>query len=393
MGKIAVALIAFSFILTSCSVGSLMGGWNEIVAKTNANYVDYSTEAVKSTNWDKVLFFHATWCGSCKSASKKIAEAQTTTWLTVFKVDYDSNTELRKMYDVTSQHTFVQVDKGWKMLAKWSGSKNIEGIQSNLVESIEKEVMEKPKMMEDNKSDMMTSKKEQVLELAHKMEKDAMNDVKTIYTDLAFVKNISKDDNLNLTAMSEEEWLYSAEYDVTVVTCKALNTPAYVFDGDMISDTELATVKAEMKEMMEMMTEEDKKMMDEQMDDSKMMDKETMSDLKDDMMEEKEVMMKKEWMFVEYSAEKVAATSGNKVLFFHANWCPSCIGAAKNLSAATAPEGLNVFKVDYDSSADLKTKYGVVSQHTFVEIDENGTMVKRWFGSRNYEDILTQLQS
>jgi thiol-disulfide isomerase/thioredoxin len=105
-----------------------------------------------------------------------------------------------------------------------------------------------------------------------------------------------------------------------------------------------------------------------------------------------EVMMKKEGMFIEYSAEKVAATSGNKVLFFHANWCPSCIGAAKNLSAATAPEGLNVFKVDYDSSADLKAKYGVVSQHTFVQIDDNGTMVKRWFGSRNYEDILTQLQ-
>jgi hypothetical protein len=45
------------------------------------------------------------------------------------------------MYDVTSQHTFVQIDKDGKMLAKWSGSKNIEGIQSNLVESMEKEVM------------------------------------------------------------------------------------------------------------------------------------------------------------------------------------------------------------------------------------------------------------
>jgi thiol-disulfide isomerase/thioredoxin len=104
-------------------------------------------------------------------------------------------------------------------------------------------------------------------------------------------------------------------------------------------------------------------------------------------------MMKKEGKFVTYSAEEVASTSWDKVLFFHATWCPSCVGAAKNLSAETAPEGLSVFKVDYDSSADLKAKYGVVSQHTFVQIDDNGTMVKRWFGSRNYENILTELQS
>jgi hypothetical protein len=256
----------------------------------------------------------------------------------------------------------------------WRGSNDIADIKSNLVESIKKDTMI------DKKSDMMNSKKEQVLELAHKMERDAMNEVNDIYTDLVFVKNIAKEDNLNLTAMSEEEWLYSAKHNVTVVTCKALNTPAYVFDGDMISDTELTTVKSEMKEMMEMMMA----------DGDMMMDKEIMSDSKDEMVE-KEVMMKKEGKFVTYSAEEVANTQGTKVLFFHAKWCPACTGAAKNLSASTAPEGLNVFKVDYDTSADLKKKYGIVGQHTFVQIDDNGKMLKRWFGSRNYEDILAQL--
>lgn len=304
MSKIAVALIAFSFILTSCSVGSLMWGGNEIVAKTNANYVNYSAEAVKTTSGNKVLFFHATWCGSCKSASKKIAEAQTTSDLTVFKVDYDSNAELRKMYDVTSQHTFVQIDKDGKMLAKWSGSKNIEGIQSNLVESMEKEVM-----MEEKESETM-------IDDSKMMEKD-----------------------------------------------------------EMISDDKV--------EMM------DKEVM---MDDKKDMTEEKVMEDKEIMTDNEEVMMKKEGKFVAYSAEEVASTSGNKVLFFHASWCPSCTGAATNLSAKTAPEGLNVFKVDYDSSTDLKTKYGIVSQHTFVQIDDNGTMVKRWFGSRNYSDILAELQ-
>jgi thiol-disulfide isomerase/thioredoxin len=130
---------------------------------------------------------------------------------------------------------------------------------------------------------------------------------------------------------------------------------------------------------------------DMMMDDSKMMDKETMSDSKDEMIEEKEVMMKKEGKFVTYSAEEVASTEGTKVLFFHAKWCPACVGAAKNLSASTAPDGLNVFKVDYDTSAELKKLYGVVGQHTFVQIDDNGKMLKRWFGSRSYEDILAQL--
>jgi thiol-disulfide isomerase/thioredoxin len=147
------------------------------------------------------------------------------------------------------------------------------------------------------------------------------------------------------------------------------------------------------------------------MDDSKDMSEDTMmkDEMKDDVMEDvmedkkdmmndsvevaEEVMMKKDGKFVAYSADEVDATSGDKVLFFHASWCPSCVNAAQNLSAGTAPEGLNVFKVDYDSNADLKAKYGVVSQHTFVQIDDNGNMVKRWFGSRSYDDILNELQS
>jgi thiol-disulfide isomerase/thioredoxin len=43
----------------------------------NANYFDYSADAVKNTQGNKVLFFHADWCGTCKSVSKKIEQAQT----------------------------------------------------------------------------------------------------------------------------------------------------------------------------------------------------------------------------------------------------------------------------------------------------------------------------
>ncbi len=380
MGKIVVALMVFSFILTSCSVGSLMGAWNEIVAKTNANYLDYSTEAVKNTNWDKVLFFHATWCGSCKSASKKIAEAKTSTWLTVFKVDYDSNTELRKMYDVTSQHTFVQVDRDGKMLAKWSGSKNIEGIESNLVESMEKEEMmsEKENMVSESmedKSDMMKDKIDKEVNANYMEYKDGIL-ASTSWDKVLFFHaewcgtcvNASKSFTENTTTQGLT--VFKVDFDTATELRKKYDvTDKHTFvevdsDGNKISmwrwSNNIFDIKTKLNQEIAIV-------------------------------EEKE-MIKKSGMFIEYSAEKVAATSGNKVLFFHANWCPSCITAAKNLSADSIPEGLNVFKVDYDSSADLKVKYGVVSQHTFVQIDDNGTMVKRWFGSRNYWDILSELQ-
>lgn len=373
MKKVAVALIALSFILTSCSgnAGNDISGKTSIVTKANANYLEYSQSAVSQTKWDKVIFFHAAWCGSCVSASKNISESATTDNLTIFKVEFDDATELREKYGVTAKHTFVQVDDNGEMINKWSGSPDIADIQKNI------------KTANVTKQDNKTNK-EKVLDLAHKMEKDAMNEVKSIYPDLAFVKTIAKDDNINLMGMSEEDWLYSAEHDVTVVSCKGLNTPSYIFDGKNISDAELAKVKTEMKEMMDMMMEGwDMDMMGEHgemmMDDMKMEDHDEAS------------MMKKEGKFVAYSAKEVAGTEGTKVLFFHAKWCPACTGAAKNLSAWTAPEGLNVFKVDYDTSTELKKQYGIVGQHTFVQIDDNGKMLKRWFGSRNYEDILAQL--
>jgi hypothetical protein len=39
-----------------------------------------------------------------------------------------------------------------------------------------------------------------------------------------------------------------------------------------------------------------------------------------------------------------------------------------------------VFKTDYDTSNDLKTKYGVTYQHTFVQIDSSGNAITKWVG-------------
>ncbi|WP_396643201.1 thioredoxin family protein [Microbacterium sp.] len=68
-------------------------------------------------------------------------------------------------------------------------------------------------------------------------------------------------------------------------------------------------------------------------------------------------------------------TEGEKVLFFHASWCPRCRKLDDQLRAEGAPDGLTVFKVDYDSRTDLRQKYGVTLQTTVVFVDDEGELL------------------
>jgi thioredoxin 1 len=89
--------------------------------------------------------------------------------------------------------------------------------------------------------------------------------------------------------------------------------------------------------------------------------------------------------YKDYSTETVKAEqeAGNKVvLFFHAPWCPFCKAAdlAFRAKVNQIPSGVTILKIDYDSSKDLRTKYGVTYQHTFVQIDNSGNLVTKWNG-------------
>jgi thiol-disulfide isomerase/thioredoxin len=79
--------------------------------------------------------------------------------------------------------------------------------------------------------------------------------------------------------------------------------------------------------------------------------------------------------YVEYTDGAIEATAGAKVLFFHASWCPQCRTLDEELRAAGAPDGLTVFKVDYDSRTDLRQKYGVTLQTTVVFVDDGGELI------------------
>ncbi len=93
--------------------------------------------------------------------------------------------------------------------------------------------------------------------------------------------------------------------------------------------------------------------------------------------------------YEEYSQSVYSkAENGDVVLFFHASWCPFCVQLDSNLNSSNIPDGLTIAKVDYDSESALKSKYGVTSQHTLVEVDSNGNEIKKWLGSNDLEAIL-----
>ncbi len=87
--------------------------------------------------------------------------------------------------------------------------------------------------------------------------------------------------------------------------------------------------------------------------------------------------------YVEYSPELVAETPGDKLLFFHADWCSQCVSLEGDIEASGVPDGVTVFKVDYDSNQDLRQEYGVTIQTTVVKVDDNGDEIDSYVA---YED-------
>lgn len=96
-----------------------------------------------------------------------------------------------------------------------------------------------------------------------------------------------------------------------------------------------------------------------------------------------------------YAEEKLSkANAGDVVLFFRASWCPTCRAVdadiKKNLTAI--PAGLVILDVNYDTATDLKKKYGVTYQHTFVQVDAQGNQIAKWSGSQTLAALASQVK-
>lgn len=95
----------------------------------------------------------------------------------------------------------------------------------------------------------------------------------------------------------------------------------------------------------------------------------------------------------DYNANQSVYSSSTKVLFFHASWCPICQGIHKELTAdiSRLPAGVTLIKTDFDSETSLRKKYGVTTQYTFVQIDNDGNRQKSW-SATNLDKVIAGIQ-
>lgn len=84
-----------------------------------------------------------------------------------------------------------------------------------------------------------------------------------------------------------------------------------------------------------------------------------------------------------------------KVLFFHAGWCPYCKAHDVALRAwdLEAPLPLDVYNIDFDASLDLRSRFGVLSQDTFILVDGNGNKLAELSGYPSAEAVLNFIRT
>lgn len=186
---------------------------------------------------------------------------------------------------------------------------------------------------------------------------------------------------------------------VIVLALGGLGVYAYMNQSKFTSQSDTAMM-GEDKGTEDSMMNTDETMMKE---DETAMPKASATSTDESMMKKEDTMMKDETSssrYVPYS-KAVLDSSVNKrrVLFFYANWCPTCKPANEDFqaNAASIPADVMLIRVNYNDSdtdqeeKDLAKKYGVTYQHTFIQIDANGAVVSRWNGGQ-FKDLLAHLK-
>jgi len=112
------------------------------------------------------------------------------------------------------------------------------------------------------------------------------------------------------------------------------------------------------------------------------MEKDVMMKKEGDVMEKDEAMVKSGSYvtLADYNSNSAKYADTKKVYFFHASWCPICRGIDEDISAdlSKIPAGVTFIKTDFDSATELRQKYGVTTQYTFVQVDDSGNETAQW---------------
>lgn len=135
--------------------------------------------------------------------------------------------------------------------------------------------------------------------------------------------------------------------------------------------------------------EQEKMAIEKKTEDEAMMKKEEAAAMEKDKMTkegdsmDKDAAISKQGSYVtlaDYNKDPSKYADSKKIYFFHASWCPICQGIDKEINAdmSKIPAGVTLIKTDFDNSTDLRQKYGVTTQYTFVQVDSNGNETAQW---------------
>ncbi|MDA1061004.1 MAG: thioredoxin family protein [bacterium] len=221
---------------------------------------------------------------------------------------------------------------------------------------MEDEMMELPGELSESektkyKSDLPISEKIALAEeISMHMPKNGFDQLKTMLPDLEKVTDIENEDSRNMMKAGLESWYYSQEADITIAICTGANSPLHVFKGGNPSETEVKEAIQMMHDMME----------------------------GDMMMEVEESASLEKAQYLTYSKSKYDELIGKEpmVLFFHAQWCSTCLGLEADIKddLANFPDGTKIIQVDFDTELGLRKEYGINVQSSLIVLDGEGNV-------------------
>lgn len=87
-------------------------------------------------------------------------------------------------------------------------------------------------------------------------------------------------------------------------------------------------------------------------------------------------------LFESLEQVEALAASGPAILYFHADWCPTCQATMTSFQARwdEVQPGITLVIVDYDKEVDLRTQFGVSYQNTYVQVGADGERLQIWNG-------------
>ena len=110
--------------------------------------------------------------------------------------------------------------------------------------------------------------------------------------------------------------------------------------------------------------------------------------------------MMKKTKYTQYSKATLDQSIKDKrILFFYANWCPTCKAADMSFeqNIAKIPADATLIRINYKDTdtdqeeKDLANKYAITYQHTFVQIDGEGKEISKWNGGQ-IEELLINIK-